>query len=134
MRGGIDKLREQFMKSLLGVFGISVNESPQFYVDVFLGALSALSLLIVSTLALAGKHSWLLYVAIGVFFASVFVARRKREVAAAALLFVAIRFIVVFLISFRLNALVGILICVIGAALVLRFMRKRSSAPNFPPS
>jgi hypothetical protein len=93
MRGAIDKVRERLMKSLLGVFGISVNEPPQFYVDVFLGALSALSLLIVITLALAGQLGWLLYVAIGVFFACVFVARRKREVAAAALLFVAIRFL-----------------------------------------
>jgi hypothetical protein len=122
------------MKALLGVFGISVGESPRFYVDVFLGALSGLALLVITTLILTRQYSWQFYVAIGAFIICLCVASKRREVAAAALLIVAGRFLFAFLISFRLSALAGSLIYAIAAALLIKATRKTSSRAFFPPS
>jgi len=127
-------MRERLVKSFLGVFGINADESPRFYIDVFLGALSGLALLALTTVILAKQYSWLFYVAIGIFVISICFASKKREVAAAALLIVASRFLFAFLISFRLSALVGSLVCVTIAVLLLRTTRKTSSGPYSPPS
>jgi hypothetical protein len=112
------------VKAVLGVFGISADESVQFYVDVFLGALSAIALLIVVTLLLARHIDWLFFVAVSGFVACVLIASKKREVTAAALLFVAVRFVVAFFISFQLSALLGVVVCVIAAGMVLGLVRR----------
>ena len=47
------------VKAVVGVFGVASDESVQFYVDVLLGILSAITLLIVVTLLLERRIGWM---------------------------------------------------------------------------
>jgi hypothetical protein len=125
---------KRLTKAFLGVFGFSADESPRFYVDVFLGALAGLALLAISISVLSKQYNSLFYVAIGGGVLCICIASNKREVAAGALLIVASRFLFAFLISFRLAALAGTLFCAVSAILLLRLTGMKPSRPHSPPS
>jgi urea transporter len=105
------------------VFGLNPDEPLPYYVDIFLGALSALSLLIGVTLLLDRRPSWALLAATLAFSICILLAHKKRAVAAGAFLFVAIRFAFALLITFQMTALAGMVLCVLAAAMVLGLMK-----------
>lgn len=113
------------VKAVVGVFGVASDESVQFYVDVLLGILSAITILIVVTLLLERRIGWMFAIAMLALLLCLSLAGKKQEVAAAALLFVAVRFLFAFLVSFRLSALLGVAVCVVSAGMALS-LRKRT--------
>src|SRR4029077_13704419 len=102
----------RFVGSLLGAFTIpDNNQPPRYYADLLAGIVCSLSSLVAVAALLSHTYGRTLVISIGVFCVGLLLASRKAIPLAGASLFLALRFTFAFLISFRVTALIGAVIC-----------------------
>ena len=104
--------------TIFRVFRVDEGRPSRYYLDLLASIICIVSSLVVVTALQAHKVGGTLYVALFIFFVGLLLASKIVTPLAAALLFLGIRFAVAFLMSFRLSALVGALVC-LGTAVVL---------------
>jgi hypothetical protein len=114
------KTMNRFVGSLVGAFTTPDNQPPRYYADLFAAIVCILSSLVAVAALLSHTYARTLVIAIGVFCVGLLLATRKATPLAAALLFLAPRFTFAFLISFRVTALAGALICWVVVVVLIR--------------